>query len=751
MLEKTYVPLPLPRVAELPGIAPCGMDELHEAVDLLRMSGVVVVLKKERLCLAKGVGQLAFGKIHFPSGRGPAHFFPDPENGVKQEPLKVEASDAGNALHGDRILARILPRRGPRTRSRKDADPPRYAFVLCVLERAKEQFVGTLVHSGHQWLVTPDDPRIRVNFLVPDTDDGSVEPKPRAGDCVMVRLERWENAHMEPEGEITAVYGKARTPDAEYKSLLAQYELNPNFPDAVEAEAAALPSKVTPAERKGRLDLRRKRIFTIDPDTAKDFDDALGIEPLEGGGWRVGIHIADVSHYVRPNMALDAEASRRGNSTYLVGTVVPMLPHKLSSGLCSLVENEERLTKSAFVEFDAKGKLLPERTTFANTVIRSAKRMSYHQAIAFLREDNFDAIRSLPATAAHETGHAGRALADLSDEELRGIQGDIRALWKLADRMRRERMFGGALDLDMPEVAIHVDEKGYACSMEKLEYDESHQLVEEFMLAANEAVARELRRVELPLIHRVHDKPDDLKLVELAQYLRSMGLDVHDLSGRKELSRALDLIHAHPQGHILRTEFLRSLKQACYRAEADGHYGLNKINYAHFTSPIRRYADLVVHRVFDDMLSRRGDKSAATPVHHYNKAELAEIAEHLSRTEQNSTQAERDSVKIKTLEFFERECEGKPGMSFEAVVMDVRRRGIFVELEASMAYGMIPSASLKDDYYIFDEARARYMGRRTGRVYRAGDTLRVIVANVDRARRLIDFAPAPNVATRVKR
>jgi ribonuclease R len=747
MLEKTYVPLPLPRVAELPGVAPCKMDDLREAVDLLRMAGVVVILKKERLCLAKGVGQLAFGKIHFHSGRGPALFFPDSEvAGVKSEPLKVEASDAGVALHGDRILARILPMRGMRGRSRRDEKPARYAFVLCILERAKDKFVGTLVHSGRQWLVTPDDPRIRTNFLVPDPDDCDLAPKPRAGDCVMVRLERWDNPHMEPEGAITTVYGKARTPDAEYKSLLDQYDLSTDFPPAVEKQAEALPDAVLKADRAGRLDLRKTRIFTIDPDTAKDFDDALGIEKLENGGWRVGIHIADVSHYVRPGTALDAEARRRGNSTYLVGTVVPMLPHKLSSGLCSLVEGEDRLTKSIFVEFDAKGKLLPAKTTLANSVIRSAKRMSYHQAIAFLREDSFDAIRNLPAPAAHETGHAGRLLKDLSDDELADIQHDIRALWKLADRMRRERMFDGALDLDMPETAIHVDAQGYACSIEKLEYDESHQLVEEFMLAANEAIARELRHAQLPLIHRVHDKPDEAKLVELAQYLRSMGLDVHDLSGRKELCRALDLIHAHPQGHILRTEFLRSLKQACYRAEPDGHYGLNKTNYAHFTSPIRRYSDLIVHRVFDDLLSRRGEK--ITVLHHYDKAELTGIAEHLSMTEQNSTQAERDSVKIKLLEYMERECEGRPDAIFEAVVMDVRRRGIFIELEASQAYGMIPSSSLRDDSYTFDEARARYIGRRTGRIYRAGDSLRVVVSKVDRARRLIDFSPAQSVRAR---
>lgn len=741
MMAKNYVPLPLPRVAEALGVAEDGMAAFREVVDSLRLAGVIAVLKKERLSIAKGAGEISFGRMHCHTGRSPSLFIPDtPEGAPRSEALKVESSDTGTALHGDRVMVRVLPRRGYRGRSRMDA--ARYAFVLYVIERSREEFVGTLRRNGLIWEVISDDPRIHVCFLVPDPDDIRLEPKPKAGDCVMVRLVEWSSPHMDPECALVATFGKARTPDAEYKSILAQFDLDPSFPAAVETEVAALPDKVTRPDIKGRLDLRKKRIFTIDPDTAKDFDDALSIEETEDGGWVVGIHIADVSHYVRPGSQLDKEARRRGNSSYLVGTVIPMLPHKLSSGLCSLVEGEDRLTKSAFVEFDKNGKFLPGRTHFANSVIRSAKRLSYRQAIAFLREKSLDAIRNLPLPPAHETGHAGRALKDLSDAELSAIRSDIRAMWKLAGRMRKERMFHGALDLDMPEVAIHVDAQGYANSLERLEYDESHQLVEEFMLAANEAVARAMRRMSLPLIHRVHDKPDEERLEALAVYLRDMGLDIGDLTSRKEMSRALDLIHAHPQSQVLRTEFLRSLKQACYRASADGHYGLNKTDYAHFTSPIRRYADLVVHRVFDYMLSRKGDPTAPKEATHYDKAALEQIAEHISRTEQNSTQAERESEKVKLLEYFERECLNRPDMSFEAVVMDVRKRGFFVELSVSLAYGMVPASNLRDDYYVFDEAKSCFRGRRTGRIYQKGDTLRVVIAKVDRSKRLIDFAPA---------
>jgi ribonuclease R len=744
MLEGDYVPLPLPRVAEKLGVPPEEAAAFRAEVDTLRMAGLVVVMKKERLALAKGTGQLAFGKMHFHTGRAPAFFFPDGA-GSTAEPLKVEESDTGIALHGDRVIARILPRRGLRGRTRGEV-PPRYAYVLFVLERARTRFVGTLSGRAGRWCVVADDPRVRVAFQVDDPAKAKIEPKPASGDCVMVELTRWDSPHMEPEGRLVSSFGRARTPEAEYLSILAQYDLSPEFPRAVEAAASAFGNRVPEGDIAGRLDLRGKRVFTVDPDTARDFDDALSIEPREGGGWRVGVHIADVSHYVKAGGALDEEAEKRGNSTYLVGTVIPMLPHALSSGLCSLMEGRARLTKSVFAEFDEKGEFLPKKTTFANTVIESAKRLNYHQALAFLRGASAKEIRALPEAAAHETGHAGRPLASLSDEEIAGLSTDLRALWKIAQKLRRERMFSGALDLDMPEVAIHVDEEGYACRLEKLDYDESHQMVEEFMLLANEAVDRALSGAGLSLIHRVHDKPDEERLHELAEHLRSMGMDVHDLSGRKELSRALDLIRAHPQSQILRTEFLKSLKQACYRAEPDGHFGLNKTYYTHFTSPIRRYADLVVHRVFDAYLDNLHAPTAQKPSRRYNKEELAAVCSHISITEQNSTQAERDSVRVKMLEYFERECEGRPEVTFEAVVMDIRKRGIFVELTQNLAYGLVPTSSLKDDLYSFDEREKRLRGRRSGREFRVGDAMLVCVARVDRARRLIDFAPAESSA-----
>ncbi|OYV48398.1 MAG: 3'-5' exonuclease, partial [Verrucomicrobia bacterium 21-51-4] len=322
------------------------------------------------------------------------------------------------------------------------------------------------------------------------------------------------------------------------------------------------------------------------------------------------MHIADVNAYVKQGTALDKEAQARGNSTYLVGTVIPMLPHVLSNGLCSLVEAQDRLTKTVFLTFDAQLKLV--NTEFANSVICSRKRLSYPQAFAFLKEDNLKTLRTLPSPPAHQTGATGRPLSELNDPELLEIQKTLRLFWRIAHKLRSERMEAGSLDLDMPEVKIYVDKDGYADRIERVANDISHQLIEEFMLAANEAIAKALYTAQMPLISRVHDKPDDNRLNEYRDYLSTFRIHTGDLTVRKSVVKLLEQLKTHPQAHHLRIEFLKSLKQACYRARADGHYGLHKAHYTHFTSPIRRYSDLVVHRLFDSLLIKQGLDTAPT-------------------------------------------------------------------------------------------------------------------------------------------
>jgi ribonuclease R len=673
------------------------------------------------------------GRIQFRAG-GSAFVVPEGPAGPKAAGWQIAPDETGLALPGDRVVVRVL--NGVATRR-----PGEIAGrVMRVIERGRETVVGNLTRSGRHFIVVADDPRFGRPVAVPDPAHSGVKPPPEPGDKVVVRLGEWKQRHLPITGEITGRLGRTHEPQAELLGLFEKYGLDHKFPADVEREAAAIPAHVQPRELAHRRDYRQIPVFTIDPDDAKDFDDALSLEHLEGGDVRVGIHIADVSAYVRPGAALDREAQRRGNSTYLVGTVIPMLPEKLSNGLCSLVEGQDRLCKAVLLTFGKNGRI--KDTSFANTVIRSRKRLTYRQAYTLLFENDLGTIRALPLPPKHQTGSTGRALRELSDGELVDLQSWVRALWHIASRLRRERMAHGSLDLDMPETKIFVDEDGYADRLERVENDESHQLIEEFMLSANEAVARLTRTLRLPSLYRVHDDPDVEKLEEYRQFIATFGIQVGDLTKREEVARLLGALRTHPQGYTLRSQFLRSLKKACYRATPDGHYGLNKHDYTHFTSPIRRYSDLVVHRVLAGHLVKHGGHSAPEGHTDYNIRGVESLADHLSITEQNSTDAERESVKIKLLEFFERELGKKKRTVFAAVITDVRRNGLFIELTESMTFGFVSADALAEDHYLLNNAGNALVGRRTHKRYELGGKIDVVVERVDRFKRMMDFRPA---------
>lgn len=676
------------------------------------------------------------GRIRFRSG-GSAFVIPDEihENDRNIVEIQIAPSATDVALHGDHVVVQILPK--GRTRFAGETA----GRVVRVLERARTTVVGNLHKSGRHWIVTPDDPRLVNDILVRNPAQTKLKPVPDNGDKVVVQLDEWRKRSEPLTGTITTRLGRTHEPRAELLGIFEKYDLSQQFPSEVEAEVAQLPDKVHPRDINGRLDYRKVPTFTIDPDDAKDFDDALSIEELEHGLIRVGIHIADVSAYVKSGTALDREACRRGNSTYLVGTVIPMLPEKLSNGLCSLVEAQDRLTKAVFLTFDQQGHI--KEKSFHNTVIRSRKRLTYKQAYALLFTDDLKQIRDLPLPPKHQTGSTGRALSSLSHRELSDLQKWVRLLWRIASTLRRDRMAHGSLDLDMPETKIYVDEKGYADRLERVEHDESHQLIEEFMLAANEAVAHLTRSHRLPSLYRVHDDPDEEKLTELREELATHGIKVGNLSVRAEVVRLLERLRDHPQGHLLRTQLLRSLRKACYRSSPDGHYGLHKRDYTHFTSPIRRYADLVVHRVFDTYLSKKNDSANNHSKRtRYSAANVESLGEHLSQTEINSQDAERDSVKIKLLEYFERELDKKPRKSFAAIITDVRHNGFFIELTESLTFGFVSMSSLRDDHYHQTNDGSAFVGRRHKRTFALGGKLDVVVERVDRFKRLIDFRPA---------
>ena len=733
--RRGYVPTAADAIAKEWRLNPKARRAFAQDVDELVRAGQIAVIKGDRLCVPKEA-DLVTGKINFRQ-KGSAMVSPEVKVTEPRKPaIFIAGEDTGVALQGDKVVVRL--------RSPKERDFPHFlkageqaGRVIKILERGTATLTGTLQRGRTYFYVTSDDPRMGHDIIVADPAKGGLRPPALVGDKVVVRLNEWNDRQQNPDGVIVERLGRTFEPRAELAAIYHKYKLTPVFPPDVVREAAALPGTVGPGDLDGRKDYREISTFTIDPDDAKDFDDALSVEYSENGDVRIGVHIADVSHYVKPATALDREAQERGNSTYLVGTVIPMLPEKLSNGLCSLVEAQDRLTKAVLFTFSASGRL--KHTEYANTVIRSFKRMTYKQAYALIFEDDFDKIRELPLPAAHQTGATGRAFNTLSDGELTNLQKWVRQLWSIGGKLRRERMKNGSLDLDMQETKIFVDAEGYADRIELIHNDESHQLIEEFMLLANEAVARLTRGHHLPSLYRVHDDPDETKLAEFRQFLRTFNIKVGDLMNRDEVVKLLSLLKDHPQGYILRTQLLRSMRKACYRASPDGHYGLNKPDYTHFTSPIRRYADLVVHRVLATYLIKHLGYPAAGNPPGYRASHIDNLAEHLSLTEINSTEAERDSVKVKLMEYFEREAEKKKKTVFNAIITDVRNHGFFVEIAEAGAFGMVPVSSLKDDFYVLNPAGSAFVGRKTKRKFELGGKIQVIVDKVDRQKRLIDF------------
>ncbi|HXA08986.1 MAG TPA: ribonuclease R [Chthoniobacterales bacterium] len=690
-----YRPLDEAELARALGFKSEGRNGVKEALRELERAGEIARIRKHRYILP-AEADLATGRLQIHQ----AGFGFLAREGSDEGDIFIAAENTGTAMNGDRVVARIT-RDADYARARSGSNRPE-GRVIRILERAHDTIVGTLQQTRNFFYVVPDDPRLVHNVYVQPRPLPGAPRSPAPEDKVVVRLEAWESRHVNPEGEIIELLGRATDPGVDMLSIIRKNDLALEFPAAVLAEANKISGTVDPARFGEREDLRGKFIVTIDPDDARDFDDAINVEQLAGGEWELGVHIADVSAYVTPGSALDREALHRGNSVYLVDRVIPMLPERLSNGVCSLNPNVVRLTHSVFIRFARNG--APERARFARTIIQSACRLTYKEAYALLQKSPND---------------------DLSHR--------LHTAWNLASILRRRRFAHGSLDLDFPEVKVIVDKQtGRPLRLERIENDESHQLVEEFMLAANEAVAAELKNRLLPTIYRVHENPDPEKLAEYRQFVISYGFNAGDLTHRRELQRLLASFDGKPEEQALKIGLLKSLKRARYATQPLGHFGLAKNNYAHFTSPIRRYADLVVHRTLAERDGKRGARGSA--------GELAGIAEHISTTERVAAEAENESVKMKKLEFLQRQLTEKNPQVFRAVVIEVRNYGLLIELPDVLLTGLVHVSSLNDDFYIFDGARRRLLGRQSKRILAVGDVLKVVVARIDVFKRQADFA-----------
>src|SRR5215468_11323400 len=679
LARKDYRPLNKIDIARKLGFTGTERVALRKSLRELERAGEIARIRKNRYVLP-AEADLVTGKVSIHQA-GYGFLAPEAPGGPD---VFVAAENIGTAMHGDRVVARII-----RDEPFKRIKGRREGRVIRILERAHDTIVGTLQCSRNFYYVVPDDPRFVHDVYVghvskspqPQPEVTSTTPgaAPQVGDKVVVRLEPWESRHVNPEGEIIEVLGRASDPGVDMLSIIRKYHLPTEFPRDVLDQAQGISNAIDARQLEGRKDLREEFIVTIDPDDARDFDDAIQVEKT-GSGWRLGVHIADVATYVEPGSALDREARRRGNSVYLPDRVTPMLPERLSNGVCSLKPEVDRLAHSVFIQFDKRG--VTRSARFARSVIRSAHRLTYKEAYAILT--------SAPRDRLGERLHLA---------------------WELAALLRRRRFERGALDLDFPEVKVWVDTNGKPVRLERVENDESHQLIEEFMLAANEAVARDLKKRAIPTIYRVHENPDPEKLAEYREFALSFGYNVGDLTHRAELQRLLAETHGKPEEQALKVGLLKSLKRAHYDPQPLGHYGLAKTNYLHFTSPIRRYADLVVHRA----LGRDGTPLPSTTSPNteqrsrsnapYHMAEIASIAEHISTTERNAADAEIDATQMKKLEFFQQQLAGRKPQIFSATAVDIRNYGLMVELPDALVTGLIHVSSLTDDFYVFEPAR----------------------------------------------
>ncbi len=669
-----------------------GRRELKALLRRLIADGAVVSIRGARVGLPARMN-LVVGRLSCnPSGYG---FVVPEKRQAGQADVFVPAANIREALHGDRVVARV-EREGPRGPEGR---------VIRVLERATERLVGRYEQDGpFGGHLVPFDRRVLHEVFIPAGEENGAA----AGLMAVAEITRPPTATRNPIGRIVAVLGRLSDPGVDRKVIVAKYELPSAFPEEVEQEAARVARPVGEDEIAARRDFRGWTSFTIDPETARDHDDAVAIERRPDGGFRLAVHIADVAHYVREGGALDQEAYLRGTSVYFPETVLPMLPHELSSGICSLVEGEDRLTQSVVIELDAQGRV--RRSEVHDGVIRSAAKLSYEQAQAIVEGD--------------------RALR----ERFAPVVPPLLEMDALAKLMRRRRYERGSLDFDLPEPKLVLDLRGEMTGILRYERLDSMRLIEEFMLAANEAVAGKLHQAGAFALYRIHEQPDPEKVEEFTELVSSLGYRVPgnlETVRPEDFQRILRQIEGKPEEKLVSYLLLRTMKLARYHEENLGHFGLATEMYAHFTSPIRRYPDLVAQRALRALRQGPDEQRAA-----WLRERLPEMGVHLSERERRAADAERELVEWKKVRFM----ASRLGESYSGYVTGVQAFGLFVELEEIYVQGLVHVSSMTDDYYRFEERAHLLRGENAEKVYRLGDRVFVQVARVDLERRRVDFA-----------
>lgn len=696
MQEPDYKPMTYQELEKHFAIADAvEFKEFLKLLNALEQQGKIMMTRSDRYGLPERL-DLQRGRLQV-HAKGFAFLIPED----KEHPdVYIGAHDLMGAMNGDTVLARVTTR-GP-------AGGKLEGEVVKIVTRAVSQVVG--VFQGHEayGFVLPDDKRIVRDIFIPkESIAGAVD-----GDKVVAKIISYPEGRTAAEGEIVEVLGHKDDPGVDILSIIRKHQLPEGFPEEVMEEAENAPDSITEEEiaKQGRRDLRGKKIVTIDGEDAKDLDDAVNVERLENGHFRLGVHIADVGYYVRENSELDKEAYNRGCSVYLVDRVIPMLPHRLSNGICSLNPQVDRLTLSCEMEFDEHMKVV--KHDVFTSVIKTKERMTYNNVRKILEDEEPELM-----------------------ERYKDLVDDFRLMKEIALRLRSKRMNRGAVDFDFVESKVIVDENGKPVDIVKRERSIAEQIIEEFMLAANETVAEHFHWLKVPFIYRIHENPDPEKLQNFMAFAENLGYHVKGRGNAihpRALQNLLEQIKDTKEQTVISTMMLRSMKQAKYDADMSGHFGLAADFYSHFTSPIRRYPDLVIHRVIREVIESNNILSEKRQ--EYLASRMPEIAQHSSERERVAVEAERDTDQLKKAEYM----LDKVGEEFDGMISSVTSFGMFIELPNTVE-GLIRLAALTDDYYNFDEASMSLIGERTSKIYRIGDEIKIRVARVNMDDHTIDF------------
>ena len=724
MKDPTYVPMKLKELAMLLGVPKEQRKDLEEVLNELVASGKVGISKKGKYARSEVFAQTGIFSAHH---RGFGFVTIEGRDGD----LFVPPDDTGDAMDGDTVQVIIDENgRGGRTEAR----------VLKVLKHANETLIGTFEKNKSFGFVIPDNPRITMDIFIPQgKENGAV-----SGHKVVVKLDTYATRNKNPEGHVQEILGHINDPGVDILSIVRAYGLPEEFPEDVMEEVSHAPEELSAdyvaeeIEKNGRVDLRDVPMVTIDGEDAKDLDDAVSVskETINGETiYHLGVHIADVSHYVKEGTPLDAEAYKRGTSVYLVDRVIPMLPHRLSNGICSLNAGCDRLAMSCLMDIDEKGIIVGHK--ICESVVRIDRRMTYTAVNAILEAKNGT---EEPQTDAPEK-EKSKEKAEFAKKCLEEYA-DFVPMFLLLDEtarvLRKKRMARGAVDFDFPECKIILDAKGRPVEIRPYERNAATMLIEDCMLAANETVAEDYYWQQIPFLYRSHEKPDGEKIKRFGILINNFGYSIRLQNGElhpKEMQKLLEKAAGSPEEALLARLALRSMKQAKYTTECMGHFGLAANYYTHFTSPIRRYPDLQIHRIIKENLHGGLTKKR---IAHYEKI-LPEVAIWTSSRERLADEAERETDKAKKVQFMERHI----GEEFTGVISGISNYGFYVELPNTVE-GMVRLANLDGDYYVFDEEHYELVGERTRKKFKLGQTVKIQVVSVDRYLKTIDFLPVRN-------